>query len=156
MGGQQLAERLAGEHPGSHWDLLPSLEAEPWFDAARGCAWRSTTCARSTPRIPTSCGCAPRRTARLVRWASRCRRAAGHAAALTRFERLMPASDAMLAYSAAARAGRRGADVARPTRARSSSTCSRRRARCGIPVAAAIMSWDHLSSKALLHLAPDA
>ena len=25
----------------------------------------------------------------------------------------------------------------------------------GIPVGAAIMSWDHLSSKALLHVAPD-
>ena len=29
------------------------------------------------------------------------------------------------------------------------------RAALGIPVAAAIMSWDHLSSKALLHVAPD-
>src|ERR1044071_1092398 len=35
MGGQQLAERLASECPGVTWDLLPSLEQEPWFDAAR-------------------------------------------------------------------------------------------------------------------------
>ena len=26
----------------------------------------------------------------------------------------------------------------------------------GIPIAACIMSWDHLSSKALVHIAPDA
>ena len=35
MGGQQLAERLAAGHDGVTWDLLPSLESEPWFDAAR-------------------------------------------------------------------------------------------------------------------------
>ena len=36
MGGQALAETLAVDHPGRvTWDLLPSLEDEPWFDAAR-------------------------------------------------------------------------------------------------------------------------
>jgi len=35
MGGQPLAERLAAECPAVSWDMLPSLEAEPWFDAAR-------------------------------------------------------------------------------------------------------------------------
>src|SRR5919108_4274298 len=35
LGGQQLAERLAMQCPGVTWDLLPTLEHEPWFDAAR-------------------------------------------------------------------------------------------------------------------------
>ena len=51
------------------WDLLPSLEDEPWFDAARRCAWRSTTCACSTRAIPPKLRMrAEERTARVVRW----------------------------------------------------------------------------------------
>ena len=38
LGGQGLAERLAAESPGAvTWDLMPSLEHEPWFDAAQRC-----------------------------------------------------------------------------------------------------------------------
>ena len=35
MGGRPLAERLAAECPGVTWDLAPSLESEPWYDAVR-------------------------------------------------------------------------------------------------------------------------
>ena len=35
LGGRELAERLAQECPGVTWDLLPSIEQEPWYDAAR-------------------------------------------------------------------------------------------------------------------------
>jgi hypothetical protein len=66
----------------------------------------------------------------------------------------MPSSDRMQAYLA-----QHAPDVvvlASLTYSRSQQLDQLKAARVlGIPVAAAIMSWDHLSSKALLHIAPD-
>jgi hypothetical protein len=99
---------------------------------------------------------AEERTARLVRWSSRL--PGGYRmtlAGLKRFERLMPTSRALLSYL----------DVQAPdvvvlaslTYSRSQQVDLLKAARARrIPVVAAIMSWDHLSSKALLHVPPDA
>ena len=35
LGGRELAERLAAQYATVTWGHLPSLEEEPWFDAAR-------------------------------------------------------------------------------------------------------------------------
>ena len=99
--GRAGAGRAAGGgvSDGVTWDLLPSLEDEPWFDAARQLRVALDYVRVLEPRYPRrSCGCArEERTARLVRWAARVpvvgRRLTR--AALTRFERLMPASAAI-------------------------------------------------------------
>ena len=158
MGGQALAETLAADHPGRvTWDLLPSLEDEPWFDAARRMRVSLDyvrVLDRQYPdklRVRTE-----ERTARVVRWASALPLAGAPftLAALKRFERLMPASDAMVEYLR-----RHAPDVVvltSLTYSRSQQLDLLKAARVlRIPVAAAIMSWDHLSSKALLHVVPE-
>ena len=158
MGGQQLAERLAAEFPGCvTWDLLPSLETEPWFDGTRRLRVALDYVRVLDRRYPLKLRLrTEERAARIVRAASRVpiigpaltRRA------LTRFERLMPPGDALVAYLQA-----QAPDVVvltSLTYSRSQQLDLLKAARSlGIPVAAAIMSWDHLSSKALLHVAPD-
>jgi hypothetical protein len=75
--------------------------------------------------------------------------------ALKAFERAMPVAAALRAYLEAQRPDL--VVVTSLTYSRSQQLDVLRAARSlGIPVAAAIMSWDHLSSKALLHIAPDA
>src|SRR4029078_7756363 len=73
---------------------------------------------------------------------------------LKRFERLMPTSAAMLRYLR-----EQATDIVvltSLTYSRSQQLDLLKAARLlRIPVAAAIMSWDHLSSKALLHVAPE-
>ena len=75
-------------------------------------------------------------------------------AALTRFERLLPVSRDLVRYLR-----ERAPDVVvltSLTYSRSQQLDVLRAARAlDIPVVAAIMSWDHLSSKGLLHIAPD-
>jgi len=75
-------------------------------------------------------------------------------AALTAFERLMPTSDRMIAYLR-----HHKPDVIALTSltySRSQQIDLLKAARVlKIPVAAAILSWDHLSSKALIHIVPD-
>jgi hypothetical protein len=96
------------------------------------------------------------RAARIVRWASAVPGVGTPLtlAALKQFERLMPASDAMVEYLR-----RHAPDVVvltALTYSRSQQLDVLKAARAlRIPVAAAIMSWDHLSSKALLHMAPE-
>ena len=157
MGGEELARRLAADHPGLiSWDLLPSLESEPWFDAARRMRVALDYVRALEPRYPPKLRLrAEERTARLVRWSTRVpggQRAT--LAALTRFERLMPASASMVEYLRD-----RSPDLvvlASLTYSRSQQLDVLKAARSlRIPVAAAIMSWDHLSSKALLHVVPD-
>jgi hypothetical protein len=156
MGGRELAERLATEYPNVTWDQLPSLEEEPWYDAARRMRVALDYVRVLDPDYPTKLRVrAKERTARVVRWAASL--PGGHRsmlAGLKRFERLMPASDAMVAYLRD-----RAPDVVvltSLTYSRSQQLDVLKAARkLGIPVAAAIMSWDHLSSKALLHVVPD-
>ena len=157
LGGQELAERLAAAYPGVTWDLLPSLEQEPWFDAARRMRTALDFVRVLDRRYPDKLRVRnEQRAARIVRWAARVpvvgpRMTVG---ALTRFERMMPTSDAMTRYLR-----EHAPDVvvlASLTFSRSQQFDLLKAARAlRIPVAAAIMSWDHLSSKALLHIAPD-
>lgn len=157
LGGHGLAERLAAEHSGITWDLLPRLEDEPWFDAARRMRVALDYARALDPRYPPKLRArAEERAARVVRWATRLpwvgRRAT--VGALKRFERLMPPSAVMVEYLR-----KRAPDVvvlASLTYSRSQQLDVLKAARVlEIPVAAAIMSWDHLSSKALLHIVPD-
>jgi hypothetical protein len=157
MGGEELARRLADEYASRvTWDRLPSLEDDPWYDAARRMRVALDYVRALEPRYPEKLRVrAEERAARVVRWAS-CL-PGGRAAslsALKRFERLMPASESMLEYLR-----RHAPDVlvlTSLTYARSQQLDLLKAARrLKIPVAAAITSWDHLSSKALLHVLPD-
>lgn len=162
FGGQALVERLASEYEGVTWGFAPSPTGEPWFPVARKLRFaldyvrflrpryndspklRLRNIER-TPRIvrwltPTVAGRAP--TQRLVEWT------------LKWLERLMPTSPDVEGFLE-----REAPDVlllASLTFSRSLQMEQLKAARArGIPVAACIMSWDHLSSKALLHIAPD-
>ena len=157
LGGEDLARRLAADYPNQvSWDLLPSLESEPWFDSARRLRLSLDYVRALEPRYPSKLRLrAEERTARLVRWTSAL--PGGRTATLgvlKRFERLMPASDMLVRYLRD-----RSPDVvvlASLTLSRSQQLDLLKAARAlSIPTAAAIMSWDHLSSKALLHVVPD-
>jgi hypothetical protein len=157
LGGQSLAERLAAECPGVTWDLLPQLEDEPWFDAARRMRTALDYVRVLDPQYPDKLRLRnEERAARLVRWSARVPGIGPRMTldALKQFERVMPASERMTAYLR-----ERAPDVvvlASLTYSRSLQLDVLKAARAlGIPVAAAIMSWDHLSSKALLHVVPD-
>ena len=160
LGGQELAERLAAEHPGLvTWDLSPSLEGEAWFDAARKMRLGLDYARVLEPRYAASPKLRLRteeRTPRLVRWAARVPGIGPQAtlAALKRVERLMPRSAAMTDYLR--RQAPDAVVLVSLTYSRSQQLDMLKAARAlDVPVAAAIMSWDHLSSKALLHVAPD-
>lgn len=157
LGGQQLVEQLAAEHAGVTWDRLPSLEDEPWFDAARRLRVALDYVRALEPRYPEKLRVrAEERTARIVRWASRVPVVGPRAtlAALTRVERMMPTSERIVEYLR-----RHDPDVVvlvALTFSRSQQLDLLKAARrLGRPVAAAILSWDHLSSKALIHVLPD-
>src|SRR5918997_1432577 len=68
MGGQELADRLAEEYPGRVTsDRLPSLEEEPWFDAARRLRVALDYVRALDPRYPDKLRVrAEERTARVV------------------------------------------------------------------------------------------
>jgi hypothetical protein len=157
MGGQDLAGRLSRECPGVTWELLPALaDEEPWFAAARklrlGLDYVRVLDARYAP-YPKLRARSRERAPRIVRWAGELapRRTLS---ALKGIERLLPPSAALLRVLRA-----QAPDVvvlASLTYSRSQQMDMLKAARAErIPVAAAIMSWDHLSSKALLHLHPD-
>jgi hypothetical protein len=157
LGGEELAGRLARECSGVTWDRLPSLESEPWFDAARRMRVALDYVRVLQPRYPDKLRLRTReRTARVVRWASSVPGIGPRVtrSALKRFERLMPPSETMVRYLRA-----HAPDVvvlASLTYSRSQQLDLLKAASAlNIPVAAAIMSWDHLSSKALLHVVPD-
>jgi hypothetical protein len=158
MGGRELAERLAAEHEGRiTWDHVPALDDEPWFDAARrmrvALDWVRVLDTRYPQKLRIR---AEERTARIVRWAARVPVVGPPAtlAALKAFERITPPSEAMVEYLR-----RHAPDVVvltSLTYSRSQQLDVLKAARAlRIPVAAAIMSWDHLSSKALVHVVPD-
>jgi hypothetical protein len=157
MGGEALAMRLAAEYPRQvTWDRLPSLEDEPWYDGARRMRVALDYVRALDPRYPPKLRIrAEERTARIVRWLSRLPGGArATLTALKRLERLMPVSERLIDYLR-----RQSPDVVvltSLTYSRSQQLDLLKAARAlRVPVAAAIMSWDHLSSKALLHLVPD-
>lgn len=158
MGGLGLARRLAAEHDGLvTWDAVPVLDNERWFDAARRMRVALDYVRAIDGQYPAKLRIrAEERTARVVRWATRAPIIGPRVtlAVLKRFERLMPTSRVMVDYLRA-----HAPDLVvltSLTYARSRQLDLLKAARAlRIPVAAAIMSWDHLSSKALLHIAPD-
>jgi hypothetical protein len=158
LGGRELVDRLAREYPGRiSSDQLPSLEDEPWFDGARRMRVALDYVRALDARYPDKLRVrAEARTARVVRWVSGTPVVGRTAtlAALTAFERMMPASERMLDYLR-----QHAPDVivlTSLTYSRSQQLDLLKAARAlKIPTAAAILSWDHLSSKALIHLHPD-
>src|SRR5687767_6176772 len=92
LGGQALATRLAIEYPTITWDQLPSLEPEPWFDAARRMRVALDYVRALDTRYPPKLRLrAEKRTARVVRWATSVPRVGPPMAraALTTFERII-------------------------------------------------------------------
>ena len=156
LGGRELAERLAAEYPSITWGQLPSLEAEPWFDAARRMRESLDYVRVLDRRYPDKLRLrTEERTARIVRGLTHLPGGASVAlGALTAFERALPVSDALRAYLERERPDL--VVLTSLTYSRSQQLDVLRAARSlRIPVAAAIMSWDHLSSKALVHVVPD-
>ena len=101
LGGEELARRLASDYPGRvTWGRLPSLEDEPWSDAARRMRVALDYVRVLDPQYPEKLRLrAQRRTARVVRWATKLPSGSRlMLPALKRVERLMPTSDAMVRY----------------------------------------------------------
>jgi hypothetical protein len=156
LGGRELAERLAGEYSAVTWGQLPSLESESWFEAARRMRESLDYVRVLDPRYPDKLRMrTEERAARVVRGLTRLPGVSRLAApALKAFERALPVSQAIREYLERERPN--VVVLTSLTYSRSQQLDLLRAARSlGIPVVAAIMSWDHLSSKALLHVAPD-
>ena len=157
LGGQEAVARLAAEYPGITWDFAPAFDDEPWHHAVSRLRIALDLVRFSGREYAGSPKLRRRymeRAPRVVRHLLPLTGAGVWKSALTSVERLAPRSAAGDAYWR-----RIAPDVLLLT----SLTVSRSRqmdhlktARVlGIPVAACIASWDHLSSKALLHIAPD-
>jgi hypothetical protein len=162
FGGQALVERLASEYPAVTWGWVPSAEGEAWFPAAQKLRYALDYVRYLDPRYDAAEKLRLRniqRTPRIVRWLTPRvgGRYVGHrsvAGALKWIERALPRNGDIERWIQA-----QSPDVvllASLTYSRSTSIEQLKVARAsGIPVGASVMSWDHLSSKALLHVAPD-
>jgi hypothetical protein len=162
FGGQALVERLAAHYPNVTWGSTPSPAEEPWFSFAQKVRLALDYVRYLDPRYAEAPKLRLRnieRAPRIVRWLTSGVGGllVGHrplARALKWLERTMPQSSAIEQYLAEQRP-----DVvllASLTFSRSLQIEQLKAAKVlGIPVAACIMSWDHLSSKTLLHIAPD-
>ena len=163
FGGQAFVERLAAEYPTLSFDLTPSPADEPWFRFAQKVRFALDYVRFLDPRYANAEKLRLRnveRTPRLVRWMTSGLGSVlighrGTAALLKTIERRLPGSAAII----------RALDAQRPdvvlltslTFSRSLAMEQVKAARAlGIPTAACIISWDHLSSKALVHIQPDA
>ena len=161
--GERLVERLAASSPRIRWRWAPPVVDEPWFPVAQKLRHALDYVRFLEPRFDGSPKLHLRtveKAPRIVRWLGQVpglrrtplRRAL--AAVLMQLERLMPVSEASLAFLREERP-----DVlllTSMTYARAPQLDHQKAARrLGIPVGACIMSWDHLSSKSLLHLTPD-
>ena len=157
LGGQPLVERLAAEYPNITWDFAPSADAEAWYHAVsrmRIALDYVRFSHRAYARSPKLRRRYRERAPRLVRLLLPVVRPSLARRALVRLERLVPR---IAAYDTYLR--HHDPDVvllASLTYSRSRQLDHLKSARAlGIPTVACIASWDHLSSKALLHLAPD-
>ena len=162
FGGQALVERLAAQYPNVTWGWTPSPAEEPWFPFAQKVRLALDYVRYLDPRYADAPKLRLRnieRAPRIVRWltAGLSSVLVGHrplARTLKWLERTMPRSEAIEQYLAIQRP-----DVvllASLTFSRSLQIEQLKAARVlGVPVAACIMSWDHLSSKTLLHIQPD-
>jgi hypothetical protein len=163
FGGQALVERLASEYAAITFALTPSPAEEPWFRFAQKVRFALDYVRFLDPRYVEAEKLRVRnieRTPRIVRWVTSGIGGVliGHratAALLKAIERHLPRSRAIT----------RALEEQQPdvvlltslTFSRSFGMEQMKAARAlGIPTAACIMSWDHLSSKALVHIQPDA
>jgi hypothetical protein len=157
FGGRALVERLAATYPRVTYGSVPSAADEPWMpfaqkvrhalDYVRFCATRYVDVPklrlRNIERAP-----------RLVRWLTSGVGSRPVMSGLKWLERSMPRSASMRSWLEGLAPD--AIVLTSLTFSRSSAIEQLKAARgLGIPTAAAIMSWDHLSSKALLHMAPD-
>ena len=162
FGGQALVERLAAQYPNVTWGFTPSPAEEPWFPFAQKVRLALDYVRYLDPRYADAPKLRLRnieRAPRIVRWLTSGVGSlfVGHrpiARTLKWLERMMPQSQAIEQYLAEQRP-----DVvllASLTFSRSLQIEQLKAAKVlGVPVAAGIMSWDHLSSKTLLHIPPD-
>ena len=163
FGGQAFVERLSAEYPTVSFGLTPSPADEPWFRFAQKVRFALDYVRFLDRRYANAEKLRLRnveRTPRLVRWMTSGMGGllVGHratAALLKAIERRLPPSGAIT----------RALDAQRPdvvlltslTFSRSLAMEQVKAARSlGVPTAACIISWDHLSSKALIHIQPDA
>src|SRR5262245_62001846 len=157
FGGQALVERLAASHARVTYGSVPSAADEPWMPFAQKVRYALDYVRFCAPRyadVPKLRLRNVERTPRVIRWLTNSVGPAAVARSLKWLERSMPRSALMRSWLE---------DLAPDALILTSLTFSRSSAieqlkaarGLGIPVAAAIMSWDHLSSKALLHIAPD-
>jgi hypothetical protein len=162
FGGQALVERLAAEHPSVSWGWTPSPAGDAWFPVAQKVRFALDYVRYLDPRYAEAKKLRLRnidRTPRLVRWLTSGIGGAivGHrtvAAALKAAERLLPRSEAMAQFLETQQPD--AVLLTSLTFSRSLAMDQLKVARAlGMPTAACIMSWDHLSSKALVHIAPD-
>jgi hypothetical protein len=163
LGGQQLVERLAAEHARVTWGFAPNVEEEPWFNLAakirHGLEYVRFLDPMYDPR-PKYRFRAEVRSPRLLRRlfalpGSRSRAVRGLiASTLVRCERLLPRSPALDAFLRD-----QAPDVVlltsmtNPGSPQMDHLKAARRLR--IPVAMCVFSWDHLSGKSWIRLAPD-
>jgi len=162
LGGRALVERLAAEYPTITWGWTPSPAEEPWFPVAQKLRFALDYVRYLDPQYAEAKKLRLRnieRTPRVVRWMTSGVGGAliGHrmvAGALKAAERMLPRSRAITQLLE-----EQQPDVVLLTSltfSRSLAMDQLKAARAlGIPTAACIMSWDHLSSKALVHIAPD-
>jgi hypothetical protein len=158
FGGQALVERLAARYPTVTWGFTASPDEEPWFVFAQKVRFAINYVRYLAPRydeVPKLRMRTIERAPRIVRWLSSGR--VGHRRLLSGLlwlERMLPRSEVIDRSLADQRP-----DVlllAQLTVARSLQMEQLKAAKVlGIPVAACIMSWDHLSSKTLLYVPPD-
>jgi hypothetical protein len=157
FGGQALVERLAASYSHVTYGSIPSAGDEPWMRFAQKVRYALDYVRFCAPRyadVPKLRLRNVERAPRVVRWLMKGVGASPVAGTLKWLERSMPRSASMRTWLE---------DLAPDaviltslTFSRSSAIEQLKAARgLGIPTAAAIMSWDHLSSKALLHIAPD-
>jgi len=163
FGGQAFVERLAAEYPNVSFGLTPSPVDEPWFYLAQKVRFAldyvrfldSRYAAAEKLRLRNI-----ERTPRVIKWMTSGIGGAviGHrttAALLKAIERRLPPSRAITKLLEA-----QHPDVVLLTSLTFSRSFAMEQVKAaqtlGISTAAGIMSWDHLSSKALIHIQPDA
>src|SRR5262245_45929475 len=157
FGGQALVERLAASHARVSYGSVPSAADEPWMPFAQKARYALDYVRFCAPRyvdVPKLRLRNVERTPRLVRWLMKGIGASPVGTTLRWLERSMPRSGPMRSWLEELAPD--AVILTSLTFSRSSAIEQLKAARgLGIPTAAAIMSWDHLSSNALLHIAPD-
>jgi len=157
FGGRALVERLAVSYSHVTYGSVPSAADEPWMRFAQKVRYALDYVRFCAPRyadVPKLRLRNVERAPRVVRWLMRAVGASPVGGTLKWLERSMPRSAPMRSWLEELAPD--AVILTSLTFSRSSAIEQLKAARgLGIPTAAAIMSWDHLSSKALLHIAPD-